>query len=298
MFIDMHIHIAQISDIGWTPDSSGPPSPEQYIEMYDEVGIDKGVMLPLVIPECNFLTQSNEDILMIAREYPDRLIPFCNIDPRLNRNSPDVDLSYVINHYKEQGCRGIGEMTANLWWDDPRVTNLLDHAERCEMPLTFHVATREGNIYGLIDDFGLPRLEKQVAAHPDLTFLAHSQSWWAYMSADVGEDEWGGYPDGPVVEGGRVPELMRRYPNIYGDLSAGSGYNAVSRDPDFGYAFLEEFQDQLCFATDVCRPENRDNVLVNLKNFLEDALENDSISQEAFDKITHKNAQRILKLDE
>jgi len=63
-------------------------------------------------------------------------------------------------------------MTANLWWDDPRVTNLLDHAERCEMPLTFHVANREGNIYGLIDDFGLPRLEKQVADHPGMVALA------------------------------------------------------------------------------------------------------------------------------
>ncbi len=297
MFIDMHIHITKISDIGWTPDSDGPASPEQLIEMYDEVGIDRGVMLPLTIPECNVLTQSNEDILMIAAEYPDRFIPFCNIDPRLSVNSPDFDLSWVMEHYKEKGCRGIGEMTANLWWDDPRVTNLLDHAERCELPLTFHVAHREGNIYGLIDDFGLPRLERQVADHPDLIFLAHSQSWWAYISGDVGEDEWGGYPGGPVVEGGRVPELMRRYPNIVGDLSAGSGFNAVSRDPEFGYAFLDEFQDQLCFATDVCRPSNRDDVLINLKNWLEDALASGHITQQVFDKVTHQNALRVLKLD-
>ncbi|MEA3400422.1 MAG: amidohydrolase family protein [Armatimonadota bacterium] len=298
MFIDIHMHISAISDIGWTPDSEGPASPEQFIEMYDEVGIDCGVMLPLTSPECNVLTQSNEDILMIAQQYPDRFIPFCNIDPRLSVNSPDFDLGWVIEHYKEKGCRGIGELTANLWWDDPRVTNLLDHAERCEMPVTFHVANREGNTYGLIDDFGLPRLEKQIADHPDLVFLAHSQAWWAFMSADVGEDEWGGYPDGPVVEGGRVPELMSRYPNIYGDLSAGSGFNAVSRDPEFGYDFLEQFQDRLCFGTDVCRPSNKNDVLINLKNFLEDALEGGKISQEAFDKITHRNAQRILKLED
>ncbi len=296
MFIDIHIHIAMISDLTWGPDMQGPPTPEQFIEMYDEVGIDKGVMLPLVIPECNFLTQSNEDILMIAEKYPDRFIPFCNIDPRLMRNSPDVDLSFAINHYKDKGCKGIGEMTANLWWDDPRVTNLCDHAEKCDMPLLFHVAAQEGNTYGLIDSFGLPRLEEQVKTHPGLTFLAHSNPWWSYVSGDVTEETWGGYPKGPVVEGGRVVELMSKYPNIYGDLSAGSGYNAVSRDPDWGYWFFDEFQDQLCFATDVCQPSNRDNTLINLKNFMEDALAKGKISQEVFDKISHKNAERVLKL--
>ena len=298
MFIDIHIHIARHSQIGWSPGTEGPATPEQFIEMYDDVGIDAGVMLPLTIPECNVLTQSNEEILMIAEEYPDRFIPFCNIDPRLSCNSAEYDLGWVIQHYKERGCRGLGEMTANLWWDDPRVTNLFDHAERCEMPLTFHVATREGGMYGLIDEFGLPRLEKQVADHPDLIFLAHSNPWWSYISGDVTEETWGGYPKGPVVEGGRVPELMRRYPNLCGDLSAGSGFNAVSRDPEFGYAFLEEFQDQLLFGTDVCRPSNRDDVLVNLKNFLEDARAQNKINQETFNKVTHGNAQRILALEE
>ncbi len=294
MFIDIHIHIAQISDIGWREGEDGPASPEQFIEMYDEVGIDMGVMLPLTIPECNALTQSNEDILMIAEQYPDRFIPFCNIDPRLSNNSPDFDFAWVMEHYKEKGCRGIGEMTANLWWDDPRVTNLFDHAERVGLPVTFHVATREGGCYGLIDEFGLPRLEQQVADHPDLIFLAHSNPWWSYISGDVTEETWGGYPKGPVTEGGRIPELMRRYPNLHGDMSAGSGFNAISRDPEFGYAFLDEFQDQLLWGTDVCRPSNRDDVLINLKNFLEAALADGNISQEVFDKITHRNAQRIL----
>ena len=298
MFIDCHIHIAMISDIGWQPDSDGPASPEQFIEMYDEVGIDRGVMLPLVIPECNFLTQSNEDILMIAEKYPDRFIPFCNIDPRLMRNSPEADLSYPISHYKDKGCKGIGEMTANLWWDDPRVTNLCDHAEKCDMPLLFHVATQDGNMYGLIDSFGLPRIEEQVRTHPGLTFMAHSNPWWSYVSGDVTEETWGGYPKGPVTEGGRIPELLNKYPNLNGDLSAGSGFNAVSRDPDWGYAFMTEFQDQLLFGTDVCRPGNKDDVLIYLKDFMEEGLAAGKLSQEAFDKISHQNAQRLLKLDD
>ncbi|MBT3378360.1 MAG: amidohydrolase family protein [Lentisphaerae bacterium] len=296
MFIDIHVHTSSMSDLPWGPGREAPCTPEQLIEMYDDVGISSAVLLPFVTPECNILTQSNEEILAIADRFPGRFIPFCNIDPRLSVNSADLDLSFVINHYKEKGCKGIGEITANLSFDDPRVTNLFDHAEACGMPVTFHVAIRDRNIYGLIDDLGLPRLEKQLAAHPGLVFFGHSQSFWANMSADITEEEWGGYPKGPVVAGGRIPELMRRYPNLYGDLSAGSGFNAVSRDPEFGYAFLNEFQDQLCFATDVCAPSGRQSVLIYLKQFLEDGLGTGKLPQEAFDKITHRNAQRVLKL--
>lgn len=297
MFIDIHVHTSNWSDLPWAPGSEGPCSGELLVEMYDSVGIDKAVLLPLVTPECNILTQSNEEILQVAERWPGRFIPFCNIDPRLSVNSPSFDFGFVMEHYKSKGCKGIGEMTANLSFDDPRVTNLFDHAERQGLPVLFHVATHDGGMYGLIDDLGMPRFEKQLQAHPGLIFLAHSTAWWSQISGDVTAETWGGYPKGPVARGGRVSDLLRRYPNLIGDLSAGSGYNAVSRDPAFGYEFLEEFQDQLCFGTDVCQPRNRDNVLINLKRFLEQGLADGKISSEAFEKISWRNASRVLKLD-
>ncbi len=295
MFIDIHVHVAMHSDLPWREGGEAPATPEQLLEMHAEVGIEKAVMLPFVTPECNILTQSNEDILMIAQKYPDHFIPFCNIDPRLMRNTPQADLSYAISHYKDLGCRGIGEVTPNLYFDDPRVVNLFDHAEKCEMPLLFHIAPQEGNTYGLIDDLHLPRFEKQVQAHPDLIFLCHSGAWWSEISGDVTQENRNGYPDGPVIEGGRVVELMTKYPTVYGDLSAGSGYNAVSRDPEFGYWFLNEFQDQLCFGTDAFVVSCRDSILRYLADFLNEGLAAGKISQEVFDKIAHKNAARILK---
>lgn len=296
MFIDIHTHVSLLPS---EPVRDGKTkttflTPEQLIEMYDEVGIDRGVLLPIVSPEGSDVIQSSYEIVEAYRRHPDRLIPFCCIDPRQSVNSPDHDLSAVLEIYKEAGCKGIGEVTANLSFDDPRVTNLFDHAERCGMPVTFHVATRDRNIYGLIDDLGLPRFEKQAASHPDLVFLCHSQTFWAHISGDVSHENWGGYPKGPVTEGGRIPELMRRYPNICGDLSAGSGHNAVSRDPEFGYAFLEEFQDRLLFGTDVNQVKHGESVLTLLKDFLEDGLGSGKISQAVFDKVTHLNAQRLL----
>ncbi len=81
-------------------------------------------------------------------------------------------------------------MTPNLYFDDPRVHNLFHHAEKCEMPVLFHIATRDHDDYGLIDDFGLPRFEEAIRQFPGLTRLCHWQPWWAFMSGDVGQDEW------------------------------------------------------------------------------------------------------------
>jgi len=296
VFIDIHAHTTIYPRDVRPLSEKGIGTPDELVEIYDYAGIDMGVIMPATQPEPRACVQSNEDILQCAALYPDRLIPFCGIDPRLQSNSPDTDFSYVINHYRDKGCRGIGEITANLWFDDPRCWGLFRHAESCGMPLTFHVAPREGGCYGFIDELGLPRLEKTLQEFPDLVFLAHSQPFWSHISADVNQDNWGGYPDGPVVEGGRIPELLQRYPNWMGDLSAGSGYNAVSRDPDFGYAFLTEFQDRLLFGTDCYKREQKDDLLIQLKTFLEEGLTAGRISQEVFDKVTYKNAQRVLGL--
>lgn len=72
-----------------------------------------------------------------------------------------------------------------------------------------------------------------------------------------------GYPGGPVIPGRRVVELMRRYPNLLGDLSAGSGLNALRRDREFGISFLNEFQDKLYFGHDFCRMSNTEGMTLS-----------------------------------
>ncbi len=294
MLIDIHVHTATRLGAGPTrPNGETYATPEELIAMYDARGISKGVILPSISPECAHRITSVEETLGIVERHPDRFVAFCNIDPRFLTNSPDADFGSMLQCYKEMGCRGVGEVTANLWFDDPRVLNLFAHCEACEMPLTFHIATQEGGMYGLVDDIGLPRLEQVLARFPDLVFLGHSQPFWAEISGDVTDENRGGYPEGPVTEGGRVPELMRRYPNLHGDLSAGSGHNAVSRDPESGYRFLEGFQDRLYFGTDICAPTNE----TPLVDFLNEAVTAGDLSREAYEKITWRNAARLLRLD-
>jgi predicted TIM-barrel fold metal-dependent hydrolase len=138
----------------------------------------------------------------------------------------------------------------------------------------------------------LPRLEAALQRFPGLRFLGHSQPFWAEVSTDVTEENRNSYPKGPVAPG-RLIELFDRYPNLYGDMSAGSGFNAVSRDPEFGYRFMETHQDRLLFGTDIVYPGQE----LPLVPYLKSAVHQQKISKETFDKITWQNATRILGLE-
>lgn len=293
MFIDIHVHTRMFEGPRQDSEfSSCFATPEELMAKLKPQGVRAVIALPTVNPECIWVIQSVEEILLAAERYPDFIIPFMNVDPRMNKNSPDADLSHQMRYYKERGCKGIGEVMPNLPFDDPLMENLFEHAQANELPLTFHIAPAKYGYYGIRDRLGLPLLEGALRKFPELKFLAHSQPFWAEISGDLEEDARNTYPKTKVAEGGAVVRLMREYPNLLGDMSAGSGHNAVSRDPEFGYAFMTEFQDRLFFGTDVCDPRNETPLI----GFLNDAVEQGHISREAYEKIGWKNAEELLGL--
>jgi hypothetical protein len=291
VLIDIHVHTTP--KVGpRRPNGETYATPEELIAMFDARGITRAVILPEASPECAHRLLSNDECLAVVERYPDRFIPFCNLDPRMLTNSPAANFAPILEYYRGCGCKGVGELSANLPFDEPRVHNLFKHCEACQMPVTFHISTQIGGTYGLYDELGLPRLEETLIRFPGLVFLGHSQPFWSEISADVTEASRNGYPGGPVVEGGRLVALMRKYPGLCGDLSAGSGHNAISRDPAFGYRFLEEFQDRLFFGTDICAPTNETPIV----EFFRDAVEQGRISRQAHEKIAWRNATRLLGL--
>jgi len=86
---------------------------------------------------------------------------------------------------------------------------------------------------------------------PELIIIGHGPRWWSAISTD--DDGACGYPTTPVVEGGAADRLLQEYPNMYADISAGSGFNAMTRDPDFTQGFLERNWEKIMFATDYLR---------------------------------------------
>ena len=85
---------------------------------------------------------------------------------------------------------------------------------------------------------------------------------------------------------------MDTCPNLYADISANSGLCAIKRDPAFGFAFMEKYQDRLLFGTDICSPEHR----FTHADYLRQCLKAGNLSRQAFEKITWQNANRLYNL--
>lgn len=293
--IDIHAHIVAFPQ--WIPPHPGSGYPMlgagELLGMYDQLDIERGVLLPIVSPEGQPVTMSNEGCIMAAEKYPDRFSWFCNVDPRALDNTPSTNLSYLLEHYKKLGARGLGELTSNLYADDPRMDNLFSHCEEVGLPVLFHISPAVGFCYGMADDLGLPRLEKMLKKHPNLQFIGHSQPFWSEMSAENTDETRNGYPQGKVTPG-RLVTLMREYGNLSCDLSAGSGANALTRDPENAVSFLTEFQDRIYYGCDICASFNRHPF--TFREFLDNLRVSGAISETIYYKVCRGNAEKLLGL--
>ncbi len=283
--IDIHTHILY----SW---SRKPLTENKLIKKMDSLGIEKFVILPIIGPEVPYYYFGTEDVLRVYRRHPDRVIPFCNIDPRAGRNSPKTDFSPLIDKYREAGCRGLGELTANLYFDDALCINLYSQCGEAGLPVLFHLYHKFGGSYGLVDDRQLPRLERALKLCPKTTFIGHAMAFWSEISADADDQTRGGYPKGPVKRPGKLQKLFDKYPNLYGDISAGSGYNALTRDMEYGYEFIRKYSGRLLFGTDLCNPGQKTPVV----EYLHESLKNKMIPKPAYDRITRINTKKLLKL--
>ena len=293
--IDIHAHVAPFPEFA-PPIATGMPMPsaEQLIGLYDELGIEKGVILPLTSSEYHFEQITSLDAKHVADQHPDRFLWFCGIDPRTCGNTPTADITPLLMHYKALGAKGVGELTAQLYTDDPLMDNMFYHCAECDMPVTIHIAPKFGGCYGIVDELGLPRLEKMLKKHKKLKIFGHSLLFWSEISADVTEETRNKYPKGKVTDG-RIAHLMREYENLYCDLSATSGANAMMRDSEYAARFIEEFSDRIMYGCDICGVNQRFSFAFN--EFLDKMYDDGMISAENYYKVVRGNAERILGLN-
>ena len=283
--IDLHLHLTpfQLPRLG----KMNLTSAKNMIPHLEELDIEKGVLMSSAEGGLPFGT--NKANRKICRQFPDRYAWMCAVDPK--GKEPVYDR---LARFKAQGAIGVGELTTNRRLDDPFLQALFAAAERLELPVTIHMSPEVGYSYGVVDEPGLPLLEEVLQKYPKLKLLGHSQTFWIEMSADAPKDKEGrnSWGDGPIVPGGRVPELFEKYPNLYGDLSANSGSRAIMRDPEFGLAFLEAYADRLFFATDMV---NKDMVFP-LGAWLDEMLAAGKLRVETYEKIVRGYARRIFGL--
>jgi hypothetical protein len=153
-------------------------------------------------------------------------------------------------------------------------------------------------------NYNFDAFERVLRDNPDTTFVGHAQAFWANVSADAPNDPaaagFTAYPKGKVVPGGKTDRWLEEFPNLYGDLSAGSGLGALTRDPEFTPGFLARHQDKLLWATDCpCRDGKGDwgdRGRRECYAALSLAVLREHASPDAFERITSGNARKLLRL--
>lgn len=187
--------------------------------------------------------------LSYKERAPDRFVLGFAPDPR----RPDaIDrLRSGVEIYGVQVC---GELKLRMMYDNPDALRMFWFCGERHLPVTVHIDYEfdNGRGYPRANYWyggGIEPFARALRACPETIFVGHAPGFWAHISGDDKYDKVP-YPEGPVLDGGRVPALLRECDNLYADISAGSGLYALSRDPAFGREFVLEFQDRLLFARD------------------------------------------------
>jgi len=145
------------------------------------------------------------------------------------------------------GAKGFGELKLHVDADGPEMRRAYALAADLNVPVLIHFQDATADSTDAWNS-GLARFAAVLKAYPRTRFIGHANSFWAHVSADFTDQT--AYPEGPIRPGGLTDKLLADYPNLYGDLSANSGHNVLTRTPAFTVDFLKRHQDKLHFGSD------------------------------------------------
>jgi predicted TIM-barrel fold metal-dependent hydrolase len=157
---------------------------------------------------------------------------------------PDLaDAIPEIEKYLKLGAIGVAEQKFGVECDSVEMQRIYELAAHYHVPVLLHWQVKMYN-------YGFDRFYKMLEKHPRTIFIGHAQTWWANIDKNYKDDPAKLYPKGPVTPGGLTDRYLSDYPNLYGDLSAGSGLNALTRDEDHARGFFQRHQDKLIYGSD------------------------------------------------
>lgn len=252
----------------------------QLLRHQEVLGVTTTVLLPAgrwygLDAKCG----GNDSVREFARAHPGRYVHFAN-------EVTDIDEApEEIRRCLRLGALGIGEQKFRVPADGRFFERIIQVAEEFGVPVLMHF---QHGVYNT----GIENFHKVLEKHPRVNFIGHAQTWWG--NVDARHEQKVLYPSGKVTPGGITDRLLRDYPNMYGDHSAGSGLNFLTRDPDHAAAFLERHQDKLLFGSDCddilgvgpgCQGAQ---ILANLRRL--------APTKAVERKILHDNAKRLLRL--
>ena len=179
----------------------------------------------------------NEDCFRLAKANPRHYAFAANEVPDL------ADAIEEIEKYLKLGGVAIAEQKFGVECDSPGMQRVYELAAHYHVPVLMHWQYKRFN-------YGFDRFYKMLEKYPRTTFIGHAQTWWAHIDKNYKDDTSNLYPKGKVTPGGLTDRYLHDYPNMYGDLSAGSGLNAFKRDEEHGRDFFIRHQDKLIYGSD------------------------------------------------
>lgn len=255
-------------------------SDEALIAHQRAMGVTKTVLLPagsrygLAVD-----AGRNDSVVALAKRLPGEFVFFAN-------EVPDIpEATAVLTKYLRAGAIGIGEQKFPVQADSVHIHNIAAVAQEFGVPILLHFQHETYNM-------GFERFHKVLEKYPRVNFIGHAQTWWNNIGKNFDQKDL--YPKGPVTPGGLTDRYLTDYPNMYGDLSAGSGLNALLRDEEHARGFLARHQNKLMYGSDCNDAEGAGPRCSGAKCLA--AIRRLSPGAGAIRKMLHDNAARVLKL--
>jgi predicted TIM-barrel fold metal-dependent hydrolase len=228
-----------------TPGEWGSPVFDLHFHMRPQPGANLAHLDGAGVTKANLLTRAPavDQVNAIAATAPGRFTWFSSYDVT------KADAEQMLTQAVKAGAQGFGEMKFHVAADGPELRRMYALAADLGVPILIH--------FQEVDHFAgegawstgyAKTFESILKGYPKTTFIGHADAFWANVSADYHNEA--AYPSGPIKRGGLTDKWLGDYSNLFGDLSANSGNNAMSRDPEFTAGFLERHQDKLLFGSD------------------------------------------------
>lgn len=191
-----------------------------------------------------------------------------------------------IEKYLKLGAPIIGESKFNVECDSPEMKRIYELAQAYNVPVLMHW---QYNMYNR----GFDRFHKILRKFKKVNFIGHSQTFWANIDKNH-KDQNILYPKGKVTPGGYTDQLLRDYPNMYADISGGSGLNSLTRDEDHAREFLKRHQDKILYGSDCDDAVGHGSKCTGAQAIA--AIRRLSPTKEIERKILYSNAKKLFRL--
>ena len=221
----------------------------------------------------------NDSCLALVKKYPKEYYFFAN-------ELPDIeDTRKVIEKYLKLGAIGIGEQKFFVEADSSAIELIATIARDYRVPVLLHFQHGKYNK-------NFAQFHKILAKFPTVNFIGHAQTFWGNI--DRNHEQTVLYPKGKLTPGGLTDRWLADYANFYGDLSAGSGLNALLRDEDFTRAFFTRHQNKLMYGSDCQDADTKVKECSGIKTL--EVVRRLSASRKVERKLLYENARRVLKI--